>query len=150
MKRINKFKMEFDAISQNESFARGVVGAFLARLNPSIDEINDVKTAVSEAVTNAIVHGYEGRENGIITLSVLIDGMLATITIEDKGEGIPDIEKAKEPFYTTKPEEERSGMGFTVMESFMDSVEVRSGKKGTVVILKKELGKCFHMRRLSL
>ena len=134
-KIINSMKLELAAESINESFARTTVAAFAAQLDPTLDEVNDLKTAVSEAVTNCVVHAS--------TKSVLIECQLwkiadkergISITITDFGVGIQNIEKALEPFYTTKPHEERSGMGFTVMQSFMDSLKVQNGKKcGTVV-----------------
>lgn len=125
MKVQNEMRLELLAISENESFARVCVGAFAAQLNPTLEELADVKTAVSEAVTNAIIHGYE-TQTGMLYIHVSI--ALGTLYIEvmDKGRGIQDIEMARQPFYTTKPELERSGMGFTVMEAFMDEVEITS------------------------
>ena len=135
----NYMKLELAAISQNESFARSAVAAFALSLNPSLTEISDVKTAVSEAVTNAIVHGYEGV-TGYVTLSCQWVGNIVTVTVEDKGRGISDIAMARTPLFTTKPEHERSGMGFTVMENFMDSVEVYSKPmEGTKVVMVKKL-----------
>jgi len=133
----NEMKLEIKAKSINEGFCRSVVGAFLAQLNPSLDELNDVKTAVSEAITNSVVHGYAGRDDGKIEVGVLIDKDLATIKITDYGVGIKNIKQAREPFFTTRAEEERSGMGFTVMESFMDALDVVSDAKKTVITLKK-------------
>ena len=139
--KTNRMEVKFDAKSVNESFARVAVAAFLAELNPTLDEIADIKTAVSEAVTNAIIHGYQNGE-GQVQVSCVTAGMQVEITVEDKGVGIPDVEKAREPFFTTKPELERSGMGFAFMEAFMDEVEVRSKVgEGTCIIMKKELGK---------
>lgn len=135
----NKVKIEFESKSQNEGFARVAVSAFVSQLDPTLDEISDVKTAVSEAVTNSIIHGYEGKENEKVVIEVEISGRQVTITISDSGKGIEDIEKAKEPLYTSRPDLERSGMGFTVMETFMDSMEVFSVKgEGTKVVLKKK------------
>lgn len=133
----NKMKIEFLSRSQNESFARVSVAAFISQLDPTIDEIADVKTAVSEAVTNSIIHGYENKE-GIVCIESEIRGREATITISDNGNGIEDIELARQPLYTSRPDLERSGMGFTVMETFMDSLQVNSERgKGTKIIMKK-------------
>lgn len=137
MTSTNKMKLEFDSNSQNESFARVTVAAFVSRLDPTIEELEDVKTAVSEAVTNAIIHGYENKE-GTIILYCSIEDEKIKIIVEDNGQGIEDIQMAKEPLYTSKPELERSGMGFTVMESFMDSINVESEiGKGTKVYMEK-------------
>lgn len=126
-------KLEFLNKSRNEAFARVVVSAFAAQLDPTIEEISDIKTAVSEAVTNAIIHGYEDREGMIVVESWIKEDRIE-IVISDEGKGIEDIEKALEPFYTSKPELERSGMGFTVMETFMDHLEVYSKpEEGTKV-----------------
>lgn len=136
----NKMYLEFESLSENESFARVVVAAFISRLNPTLEEISDIKTAVSEAVTNAVIHGYE-NERGTIYLICEIDKDIIHITIEDKGKGIEDIEKAKEPMYTSKPEEERSGMGFVFMEVFMDELSVVSEPgKGTIIKMSKKIG----------
>ncbi len=127
------------SLSINESFARAAVAAFCSILNPTISEINDIKTAVSEAVTNAVIHGYENTV-GEIEISCRIKGQMVEIIVEDLGLGIMDVEKAKEPLYTTKPELERSGMGFAVMESYMDDVVVLSEKDvGTKVIMRKNI-----------
>ena len=135
----NFMEVNFKALSINEGFARVCVAGFCVQLNPSIDEINDIKTAVSEAVTNCVVHAYP-KQNGIITLRCEIENGGVKIIIKDNGIGIKDIEKAKEPFYTTKPSDERSGMGFVVMESFMDSLTVRSSPgKGVTVRMRKRL-----------
>jgi len=133
--------MEFASKSSNEGFARIVAAAFASQLDPTVEELADVKTAVSEAVTNAIIHGYENGP-GIITMICRLYDDSIEVTVIDKGKGIEDIEKARQPMFTTKPDLERSGMGFTVMESFMDSVEVYSAPGGgTTVILKKTFGK---------
>lgn len=133
----NKMELKFLSKSQNESFARTVVAAFVAQLDPTIEEIADVKTAVSEAVTNCIIHGYENKIDYII-LKAEIDGNKLTVEVIDNGVGIEDISKAMEPLYTTKPDEDRSGMGFTVMQTFMDELEVESEKgKGTKVKMVK-------------
>ena len=135
----NKMSIEFVSKSQNEGFARVAVAAFVAQLDPTIDEINDVKTAVSEAVTNSIIHGYENKEDGLIRIEAEINENEVTIVIIDKGIGIDDIGQAMEPLYTSRPDLERSGMGFTVMETFMDNLEVESEKGiGTKVVIKKK------------
>ena len=140
----NYMKLEFLSKSSNESFARVVVAAFAAQLDPTLEELSDIKTAVSEAVTNAIIHGYEYREGTIIIESRIVDDEIEII-VEDKGMGIGDIVKAKEPFYTSKPDLERSGMGFTVMETFMDSLEVESKKgQGTKIRMKKRFKNIIH------
>ena len=137
---MNKMKMEFDGVSENEAFARVCVAAFVARLDPTLDEINDVKTAVSEAVTNSIIHGYE-EKGGIIEMEVCLDGTCATITIKDYGKGIEDVAQAMMPMYTTGEDKERSGMGFTFMEVFMDEVKVDSEPgEGTTVVMTKRFG----------
>ena len=134
----NRMKVEFLAKSENESFARVSVASFIAQLDPTLEEINDVKTAVSEAVTNSIIHGYDNDENGIVSIETIIKNKEVIIPVEDNGQGIEDIEEAREPLYTSKPELERSGMGFTVMETFMNSIEVFSEfGKGTKVVMKK-------------
>ncbi|KRQ87475.1 Anti-sigma F factor [Caloramator mitchellensis] len=134
----NEMKLEFPSKSQNESFARVVVAAFASQLDPTIEELSDVKTAVSEAVTNAIIHGYENKL-GTVVLKCKIEGRKLIIEVIDYGRGIEDVELAKQPLYTSRPELERSGMGFTVMETFMDSLEVESELgKGTRVIMTKE------------
>ena len=136
----NEMKVCFDARSVNEGFARIAVAAFITELNPTLDEISDIKTAVSEAVTNAIIHGYDDPEKKV-ELTCRIDGRQIEIVVEDTGTGIPDIGKAMEPFFTTKPELERSGMGFAFMEAFMDEVMVQSKVgAGTRVTMKKKIG----------
>lgn len=135
----NKMSVEFISKSQNEGFARVAVAAFVAQLDPTIDEITDVKTAVSEAVTNSIIHGYDSREDGIIKIEAEIHDYEVTIAIIDDGNGIEDINQAMEPLYTSRPDLERSGMGFTVMETFMDELKVESEKGiGTRVVIKKK------------
>ena len=136
----NKISIEFQSLSQNEGFARVAVSAFIAQLDPTIDEMADVKTAVSEAVTNSIIHGYENKKDGIIRIEAYISGNNVTIKIVDFGKGIINVEEAMEPLYTSRPDLERSGMGFTVMETFMDNLEVQSEEgKGTTVIMSKKL-----------
>ena len=134
-----KMKLQIMSKSENESFARVVVSAFAAQLDPTIEEITDIKTAVSEAVTNSIIHGYE-REDEIIHIVCEINDNEIVIEIIDNGVGIENISQAMEPLFTSKPHLERSGMGFTVMESFMDKVDVISTPgSGTKVIMKKKL-----------
>ena len=138
---MEKMHVEMESRSCNEQFARVVVAVFLARLDPTVEELEDVKTAVSEAVTNCIVHGYEGGE-GKIRVEVMIEERTAIIHVMDWGVGIRDISKAMEPLYTSKPGEDRCGMGFSFMEAFMDQVSVRSMPgEGTVVTMTKTMGK---------
>ena len=133
----NEMKLEFRSKSCNEAFARISVASFAAQLDPTIEEISDIKTAVSEAVTNCIIHGYESCE-GIITIKCKLFANSIEIEISDKGKGIQDIDQAIQPLYTTKPELERSGMGFTIMENFMDEFSVESKpNEGTTVKMKK-------------
>ena len=132
-------RMEIESLSRNEEFARVVVAVFMARMNPTLEELDDVKTAVSEAVTNAVIHGYQGN-GGIIYLEVEILKQELTVTVRDTGIGIPNISQAMEPMFTTDPEGERSGMGFSFMEAFMDEVRVEpEPDKGTVVTMKKKI-----------
>ena len=136
----NSANIKFLSLSVNESFARMCVSSFIAPLNPTIEELNDVKTAVSEAVSNAIVHGYS-QKNGEIEMRLFSEKNLVHIEIMDDGCGIFDIEKARQPFYTTCTDGTRSGMGFTVMESFMDEVKIASAPdEGTRVVMKKLIG----------
>ena len=138
MRRPNLLKTSFKSIPENESLARVICASFISVLDPTIEELTDVKTAVSEAVTNSIVHGYSGRDDGFVYMDCYIDDETFTVEIRDSGKGIEDITKAMEPMYTSCPEAERSGMGFTVMETFMDSVSVNSVVGvGTKVIMKK-------------
>jgi len=133
----NEMKLEFLSKSANESFARIAVAAFVTQLDPSLEEIADIKTAVSEAVTNCIIHGYE-EKNGIVKIECKLFANSIEIEISDNGKGIEDIEKAREPLYTSKSDLERSGMGFTIMESFMDEVKIESVLGiGTKVTMKK-------------
>lgn len=153
----NEMEISFDAISRNESFARVAVAAFVSHLNPTLEEIADVKTAVSEAVTNAIIHGYEnlngyGRHGeqppnacpvhpGKVRLKCILEGDVLHIEVEDEGKGIDNLEQAMEPLFTTCPELDRSGMGFAFMEAFMDDLEVDSEPgRGTVVRMIKKMG----------
>ena len=133
----NYFKLEFDAKNVNESFARGVVAMFCTELKPTLSEVNDIKTAVSEAVTNSIVHGYQNK-GGKILLEVGLEGNKVDITVADTGVGIGDIDMALQPFFTTKSKEEHSGMGFTLMDSFMSSLEVKPNvPSGLIVRMQK-------------
>ena len=142
MKRIvNEMKLRLPAKSENESAARSAISAFAAILNPTVEELGDVRLAVSEAVTNAIVHAYGGDESGLIYISVrLYEDREISVEIADKGCGIENVEKAKEPFFTTGSGEERCGMGFLVMQSFMDALSVKSKVgRGTTVLMRKKL-----------
>lgn len=140
MQSKNEMKLEFDARSINEGFARMAVAAFIAENNPTLDEISDIKTAVSEAVTNAIIHGYDDPKQKVF-LFCSVQGNDVEIIVEDHGKGIADVKKTMEPFYTTKPELERSGMGFAFMEAFMDAVFVNSVPgEGTKVTMRKKIG----------
>lgn len=138
---MNKVTVIFPATSENEPFARSVAAAFCMRFDPTLDELSDVKTAVSEAVTNCIVHAYAGMERGDVRMECAADGSTLHITISDSGRGIADVARAVEPFFTTLEEEERSGMGFTIMQTFMTafSVESRPGE-GTAVTMTKRFG----------
>ncbi len=140
MKAINSMKLQFEGRSVNESFSRTAVAAFFAQLDPTIEELSDIKTAVSEAVTNCIVHAYRNRVGTVyISANILPDGRVS-VKIRDKGCGIPDIKKAMEPMYTSAPEEERAGLGFAVMQSLMDKVKVTSKEgKGTTVVLERSI-----------
>lgn len=143
MKQTNEMRIEFDSRACNESFARISVAAFMTQLNPTLEEVADVKTALSEAVTNAIVHGYENQIEKV-SVTCRIEGRELFLTVSDKGKGIEDIQKAMEPLYTTKPDTERSGMGFAFMEAFMDEVTVQSEPgKGTTVAMKKKIGRLY-------
>lgn len=136
----NFMSLKFAARSENESFARVTVAAFVSQLDPTMDEITDLKTVVSEAVTNSIIHGYEENPDGVVTISAEIEGDTVTLIIEDQGRGIEDVELAKQPLYTSKPELERSGMGFTIMENFMDEFDVTSEVGGgTRIRMKKRI-----------
>ena len=135
----NRMLIKFDSVSENEGFARNVIASFLLPLNPGIGELTDIKTAVSEAVTNAIVHGYPDTV-GEVTMLAETDGENVHVVISDSGVGIDDLEAALEPFYTTKPDDERSGMGFTIIKTFMDEVKVISKQNaGTIVDMTKRL-----------
>lgn len=140
MKAENEMTLTFPSRSANEAFARAAVACFAAQLDPNLEELNDIKTAVSEAVTNCIVHAYPDCVGPIVMTMAVYPGRLVKITVADKGIGIPDIPKAMEPLFTTGNPEERSGLGFAVMQSFMDKVQVRSAPgRGTRVTLTKRL-----------
>ena len=134
----NTMEIKFKAIPENEAFARNVVASFILPLNPNINELEDIKTAVSEAVTNVIVHAYPEKK-GYVNMKITTENKNIQIEIWDNGVGIADIDRALTPFYTTKPNEERSGMGFTVMESFMDKLEVTNKKEGVNVLMSKAI-----------
>ncbi|KUO95878.1 anti-sigma F factor [Ferroacidibacillus organovorans] len=137
MKPQNEMSIQFSAISENESFARVAVAAFISQLNPTMEELTEVKTVVSEAVTNAIIHGY-AENSGDVYLRCKIMGYTMELTIEDHGKGMEDIDEARQPLFTTRPDLERSGMGFTIMESFMDEMTIESApNRGTLVHMKK-------------
>lgn len=137
----NEMKLEFISKSSNEAFARIAVAAFVSQLDPTIEELADIKTAVSEAVTNSIIHGYENKQ-GIVRIVGKLKNNKVILEISDSGKGIENIDIAKEPLYTTKPNLERSGMGFTIMESFMDKVEIESiVDVGTKITMEKEISK---------
>ena len=138
---MERFKMELESLSKNEEFARVVAAVFMSRMDPTLEEVEDVKTAVSEAVTNAEIHGYQGGE-GIIQMEVEIEGRELGIMIRDTGVGIRDVERAMQPMYTTDKTGERSGMGFSFMEAFMDEVHVETEPGvGTLVVMKKKIGR---------
>ena len=140
----NEMQIQFTAVSENEAFARIAVAAFVTPLNPTLEEIADIKTAVSEAVTNAIIHGYDGmkgKEQNQVYIHCLLNRDVLQVEVIDEGKGIEDVEKAMEPMYTTKPDMDRSGMGFAFMEAFMDELEVISEPgQGTTVLMSKKLG----------
>jgi stage II sporulation protein AB (anti-sigma F factor) len=136
----NFMTVSFAAVSQNEAFARVAVASFISQLDITMDELEEIKTVISEAVTNAIIHGYDENPEGVVHISVRIEDGVVDVVVEDHGKGIEDVEQAMQPLFTTKPELERSGMGFTIMENFMDSLEVATSVgKGTTVRLTKRL-----------
>jgi stage II sporulation protein AB (anti-sigma F factor) len=140
MSEKNFMELKFASRSENESFARVAVAAFVSQLDPTMDELTDIKTVVSEAVTNAIIHGYDSQPDGIVYIRAEIENDKIYITVEDNGAGIEDIEQARQPLYTTKPELERSGMGLTIIENFMDEVEIDSVKgEGTRIRMMKRI-----------
>ncbi|MCD8197563.1 MAG: anti-sigma F factor [Lachnospiraceae bacterium] len=136
----NEMTLAFDSISENEAFARVAVAAFVTQLNPTLEEVADIRTAVSEAVTNAIIHGYPTEVHTIV-IRARLTGDLVEIRVSDEGVGIPDVKRAMEPLYTTRPDLERSGLGFMFMEAFMDEIRVESSPGlGTTVYMKKRVG----------
>lgn len=142
MKRkiLNECRLSFPSLSVNEGYARAAAAAFASQVDPSVREVSEIKTAVSEAVTNAIVHGYRGCVGTVELIMRQFPGGVFSICVKDKGTGIQDVEQAMTPLFTTAPEEERSGLGFSVMESFMDSVSVKSAPgKGTTVTMEKRI-----------
>ena len=136
----NILEVKFSAKSENESLSRVIVASFAAKLDPTLDELSDIKMAVSEAVTNSIVHGYEEDESKFVYLRCDLEDSMRKVVIEDRGKGIEDIKQAMQPMYTSKPELDRAGMGFSFMESFMDTLEVVSIKgEGTKVVMTKTI-----------
>ena len=141
----NEIIMDFSSNSENESLARTVISAFVARLDPTLEELADIKTAVSEALANAIIHGYEKQPRMVLMKAVIQENVLS-IEISDQGAGIENLKRAMEPMYTSKPELDRSGMGFAFMEAFMDELEVESEVgKGTVIRMKKRIYSAIHI-----
>ena len=141
----NEMEINFSAIAENEVLARMVISAFLVRVNPTMSMISEVRTAVSEAVTNAIVHAYKETGNGKVVLRAGLDSERLYIEVEDFGCGISDVERAMKPFYTSQPERERSGMGFSLMQAFMDGIQVRSALgEGTLISMTKLLNEEEH------
>jgi stage II sporulation protein AB (anti-sigma F factor) len=140
MSATNFMKLEFASRSENEAFARVTVAAFVSQLDPDMNELTDIKTVVSEAVTNAIIHGYDNDPEQIVTITARIEDDMLFLTVEDTGAGIDDPEQARQPLFTSRPELERSGMGFTIMENFMDRVEIETEVgKGTTVRMAKRI-----------
>ncbi|MCI9284010.1 MAG: anti-sigma F factor [Lachnospiraceae bacterium] len=138
---MERFRMEIESLSKNEELARVVTAVFMSRLDPTLEELDDVKTAVSEAVTNAVIHGYQEGE-GIIYMELQAEDKQLTVMVRDLGVGIADVKRAMEPMYTTDPSGERSGMGFSFMEAFMDQVQVESEPgRGTLVTMRKKIGR---------
>ena len=140
MNGTNEMRLTFSARSENEAFARVAVAAFVSQLDPTMEELNDLKTVVSEAVTNAIIHGYESDPSGMVTIEAMIEVDTITLIVKDNGSGIEDLDLARQPLFTSKPEMERSGMGFTIMENFMDGFDVSSEPgKGTSIAMTKRI-----------
>ena len=146
MEYLNEMKLEFLSKSENEAFARAAVAAFAAQLDPTVEELTEIKTAVSEAVSNAVIHGY-GNETGRVTVEAMLTKDRKVIfSVTDNGVGIENVEQAREPLYTSRADEERSGMGFTVMESFTDRMEVTSAPgEGTRVVMMKQLDSAYEL-----
>jgi len=143
----NQITISVQSLTINESLLRNCVAAFCATLDPTVDQINDIKTALSEAINNAIIHGYDGRPDCFVTVHASINKGTVYIEVKDNGIGISDINKARQPFFSTKPASERSGMGFVVMESYMDTLEITSDKNGTIVKMSKKLSTDFTSRK---
>ncbi|TVY04515.1 anti-sigma F factor [Cohnella terricola] len=140
MNERNHMQLSFASRSENEAFARVAVAAFVSQLDPTLEQLDEIKTVVSEAVTNAIIHGYEGSVDGIVTVEAEIEGDIFSVTVRDEGKGIEDLELARQPLFTSRPELERSGMGFTIMENFMDEFDVVSSLTGgTSLRMKKRI-----------
>ncbi|MCQ6558097.1 anti-sigma F factor [Paenibacillus mendelii] len=140
MNGTNEMRLTFSARSENEAFARVAVAAFVSQLDPTMEELNDLKTVVSEAVTNAIIHGYESDPSGMVTIEAMIEVDTITLIVKDNGSGIEDLDLARQPLFTSKPEMERSGMGFTIMENFMDGFDVSSEPgRGTSIAMTKRI-----------
>ncbi len=136
----NHMKLSFASRSENEAFARITVAAFISQMDPTMEQLDEIKTVVSEAVTNAIIHGYNGSVEGVVTVESEIDGDVVSLSISDQGQGIEDLELARQPLFTSRPELERSGMGFTIMENFMDEFDVVSTPSGgTSLRMKKRI-----------
>lgn len=136
----NEMHLSFLSISENEAFARTAVASFVSALNPTLEELADIRTSVSEAVTNAIIHGYGNESDGMVYIDCTIEDMTLEVKVKDNGSGIEDVQLAMQPFYTSMPNLERSGMGFAVMEAFMDFVKVESVlNEGTTVLMKKKI-----------
>jgi len=136
----NRMKLSFSSRSENEAFARITVAAFVSQLDPTMEQLDEIKTVVSEAVTNSIIHGYDSRTDGVVTVEAEIEGDRISLTISDQGKGIEDLDLARQPLYTSRPELERSGMGFTIMENFMDEFDaVSSEAGGTTLRMKKRI-----------
>ena len=141
MSCVNDMRIEFPAIPENEALARLVISAFILPLDPTLEQLADIKTSVSEAVTNAIIHGYRHRQGRVLLEAAIRDDGTVAVDVRDQGVGIADVQQARQPFFSTQSDEERSGMGFTVMESFMDRVDVTSAPgRGTTVHMEKQLG----------
>ncbi|MBN3522270.1 anti-sigma F factor [Paenibacillus apiarius] len=136
----NVMSLQFSSRSENEAFARVAVAAFVSQLDPTLDELTDLKTVISEAVTNCIIHGYDNDPSGMVSITAAIEGEDITLTVSDQGQGIEDVELARQPLFTSKPDMERSGMGFTIMENFMDEFEVTTELgAGTTIRMKKRI-----------
>ncbi|MBE3594665.1 MAG: anti-sigma F factor [Candidatus Carbobacillus altaicus] len=146
----NEMELKFIAKSGNEALARMAIAALIAPYDPTLEELDEIKTAVSEAVTNAIIHGYEDERGGYVTLRAVVEDGVLSVTVIDQGRGISNLDLAREPLFTTRPDLERSGMGFTIMENFMDELIVESSpQKGTTIIMSRRLGSVHDPSQLS-